>query len=92
MLPLVKERCIVYDIVKELWSWLGMETLRELRINLGWTIQKLAEEARITRQTVSSAEKGTPVLADTAKALADALGRGYGREIKPLDIHGLHIL
>ena len=69
-----------------------MTTLRELRINLGWTIQKLAEEAGITRQTVSSAEKGTSVLADTAKAIADALSRGYEREIKPLDIDDLHIL
>ncbi len=69
-----------------------MATLRELRINLGWTAHKLAEEAGVTRQTVSSAEKGTPVLADTAKAIADALSRGYGREIRPLDIEGLRIL
>ena len=69
-----------------------MPTLRELRINLGWTVQKLAEEAGITRQAVSSAEKGTPLRADTAKAIADALSRGYGREIKPLDIDGLRIL
>ena len=69
-----------------------MSTLRELRINLGWTIQRLAEEAGITRQAVSGAEKGDPIRADTAKALADALGRGYGREIKPLDIEGLDII
>ena len=69
-----------------------MPTLRELRINLGWTTQKLAEEAGITRQAVSNAEKGDPIRADTAKALADALSRGYGREIKPLDIDGLKIL
>jgi transcriptional regulator with XRE-family HTH domain len=69
-----------------------MPTLRELRINLGWTIQKLADEAGIARQTVSNIEKGGAVQADTAKALADALSRGYGREIKPLDIDGLTIL
>lgn len=69
-----------------------MPTLRELRINLGWTTQKLAEEAGVTRQAVSNAEKGDPIRADTAKALADALSRGYGQEIKPLDIDGLHIL
>jgi transcriptional regulator with XRE-family HTH domain len=69
-----------------------MATLRTLRINLGWTLQKLAQEAGVTRQTVKSAEKGTPVLAGTAKAIADALSRGYGREIKPLDIDALHIL
>jgi transcriptional regulator with XRE-family HTH domain len=92
MLNLVKLSCIVYNLVKCMWSCSCMATLRELRINLGWTIQKLAEEAGITRQTVSSAEKGTPALADTAKAIADALSRGYGREIKPLEIDGLHIL
>ena len=69
-----------------------MSTLRELRINLGWTVQKLAEEAGVTRQAVSSAEKGTPIRADTAKSIADALSRGYGREIKPLDIDGLRML
>ena len=69
-----------------------MPTLRELRINLGWTIQKLADEAGITRQAVSGAERGDLIRADTAKAIADALGRGYGREIKPLDIEGLTIM
>ncbi len=69
-----------------------MSTLRELRVNLGWTIQKLAQEASVTRQAVYSAEKGDPIRASTAKALADALSRGYGREVKPLDIDGLHIL
>jgi transcriptional regulator with XRE-family HTH domain len=69
-----------------------MTTLRELRINLGWTIQKLAQEAGITRQAVYNAEKGDSVRANTAKAIADALSRGYGREIKPLDINSLHIL
>lgn len=69
-----------------------MPTLHELRINLGWTVQKLAEEAGVTRQAISNAEKGTPLRADTAKAIADALSRGYGREIKPSDIDGLRIL
>lgn len=69
-----------------------MPTLHELRINLGWTVQKLAEEAGVTRQAISNAEKGTPLRADTAKAIADALSQGYGREIKPSDIDGLRIL
>lgn len=69
-----------------------MSALRELRINLGWTIQKLAQEAGVTRQAVYSAEKGDPIRANTAKALADALSRGYSQEIKPLDIDALHIL
>ena len=69
-----------------------MATLRELRINLGWTIQKLANEADITRQALSGAERGDPIRADTAKAIADALSRGYGREIKPFDIEELRII
>lgn len=69
-----------------------MSTLRELRINLGWNVQRLAQEADVTRHSVYSAEKGDPIRAETAKALADALGRGYGREIKPLEIKGLNIL
>ncbi len=69
-----------------------MPTLKALRVNLGWSTQKLAEEAGITRQAVSNAEKGDLIRANTAKVLADALSRGYGREIMPLDIDGLHIL
>jgi transcriptional regulator with XRE-family HTH domain len=69
-----------------------MSTLRELRINLGWNIQRLAQEAGITRQAVYTAERGDPIRAETAKALSDALSRGYGREIKPLDIQELNIL
>lgn len=69
-----------------------METLRELRINVGWTVTKLAEESGVTRQAISRAEAGTPVLADTAKAIADALSRAYGREIRPIDIKDLNIL
>lgn len=69
-----------------------MENLRTLRINLGWTVVKLADEARVTRQAVSGAEKGIPIRADVAKAIADALSRGYGRDIKPSHIVDLNIL
>lgn len=69
-----------------------MPTLREYRIELGWTISKLAEEAGISRQTVANAERGNQILADIAKSLATALSKGYGREIKVLEIDGLNIL
>jgi DNA-binding XRE family transcriptional regulator len=36
----------------------SMPTLRELRIQLGWNISKLAEEAGISRQAVNAAERG----------------------------------
>jgi transcriptional regulator with XRE-family HTH domain len=67
-------------------------TLREYRIRLGWSINKLAQEAGIVRQAAANAEAGQPIRAETAKALADALSRGYGREIDVLEIQGLNIL
>jgi transcriptional regulator with XRE-family HTH domain len=68
-----------------------MATLRQYRLDLGWTVSKLAEEARITRQSVAAAERGALIQADTAKALADALSRAFGREIKSWEIEGLNI-
>ncbi len=67
-------------------------TLRQYRIELGWTINRLAQEAGINRLTVASAEDGKPIQAPTAKALAEALSKGYGREIKVFEIEGLNIL
>ena len=67
-------------------------TLREYRVNLGWSQNQLAKEAGISPSIVKRAEDGAPVQARTAKALADALSRGYGREITPIDIAGLKIL
>jgi DNA-binding XRE family transcriptional regulator len=66
-------------------------TLRQYRIELGWTINRLAQKAGLARQTAASAEEGKPIQAPTAKALAEALSKGYGREIKVLDIEGLNI-
>lgn len=67
-------------------------TLREYRVNLGWSQHQLAKEAGISPSIVKRAEDGAPVQARTAKALADALSRAYGREIKPTDITGLQVL
>jgi transcriptional regulator with XRE-family HTH domain len=67
-------------------------TLRHYRINLGWSIYRLAHEAGISRPAVANAENGQPIKAETAKALADALSRAYGQDIKPTDIEGLNIL
>jgi transcriptional regulator with XRE-family HTH domain len=69
-----------------------MTTLRHYRINLGWSIYRLAHEAGISRPAVANAENGQPIKAETAKALADALSRAYGQDIKPTDIEGLNIL
>jgi transcriptional regulator with XRE-family HTH domain len=69
-----------------------MPTLKQLRVSLGWTVTRLAEESNLARQSVASAEKGGTVQATTAKALADALSKGYGREIMVWQIEGLNIL
>ncbi|TMC25458.1 MAG: helix-turn-helix transcriptional regulator [Chloroflexi bacterium] len=69
-----------------------MTTLRHYRINLGWSIYRLAHEAGISRPAVANAENGQPIKAETAKAIADALSRAYGQDIKPTDIEGLNIL
>ena len=68
-----------------------MTTLREYRINLGWSQNELAKAARISPSIVKRAEDGEPIQARTAKALADALSKAYGQSIKPVHIEGLNI-
>lgn len=67
-------------------------TLRQYRIELGWTTARLAEEAGISRQAATSAERGSSIQADTAKAITDAISKAYDRDIKPWQIEGLNIL
>ena len=67
-------------------------TLREYRINLGWSQRELAIAAGVSPSIVKRAEDGLPVQARTAKALADALSKAYQREIRPIDIAGLNIM
>ncbi|QBD80265.1 hypothetical protein EPA93_31520 [Ktedonosporobacter rubrisoli] len=69
-----------------------MPTLRQYRLDLGWSITMLAGEARISRKSVMVAEKGGWIQAPTAKAISSALSRAYRREIKPWEIEGLNIL
>ncbi len=69
-----------------------MATLRELRIELGWSLTRLAQEAGIARPTATAAEKGEPILTEKAKAIADALTKGYGKPIKVSKIDGLNII
>lgn len=69
-----------------------MTTLRTYRIDLGWSVRKLALEAKVSPHVASRAEAGEPIQASTARALADALSRALGREIRPSDIEGLNVL
>lgn len=67
-------------------------TLKEYRVRLGWSINRLAREAGVVRESAANAEEGRPIRAETAKALADALSKGYGQKVDVLDIEGLNIL
>ena len=67
------------------------QTLRELRINLGWSQRDLAVAANVSEFVTSQAENGQRITAKKAKAIADALSKEYGREIRPLDIEGLNV-
>jgi predicted transcriptional regulator len=69
-----------------------MTTLRTYRIDLGWSQRKLAQEAGLTHPVIKRAEDGLPIQASTAKAIADALSRALGREVRPSDIEGLNVL
>jgi transcriptional regulator with XRE-family HTH domain len=66
------------------------ETLKKLRIGLGWSSNELARQAQIDGSTVRSAERGFSISAASAKAIAHALSMAYGREIRPDELH-LHI-
>jgi predicted transcriptional regulator len=66
-------------------------TLRELRITAGLSITKLSVEAGIARQAVKNAETGHVIRAETAKAIAEALSKALGHDVKVLDIEGLNI-
>jgi transcriptional regulator with XRE-family HTH domain len=67
------------------------ETLRTLRVNIGWTQRDLAKHAKVSEFATSQAENGQKVSVKTAKAIADALSTAYGRAIRPLDIEGLNV-
>lgn len=67
------------------------ETLRDLRINLGWSQKDLAEAAGISEFITSQAENGQRIMPKNAKAIADAFSKAYNREIRPLDIEGLNV-
>lgn len=50
--------------------------IKEIRENLGWTQEELAERSGVTRVTISLIESGRTknVMSGTIKAIANALG------------------
>ncbi|HZO74226.1 MAG TPA: helix-turn-helix transcriptional regulator [Ktedonobacteraceae bacterium] len=65
--------------------------LQQYRLSLAWSAEELARRAGINAQTVRRIERGSPTFPHTASAIAAALSRGLGREIKVEDIEGLEI-
>lgn len=69
-----------------------MTTIRDYRIELGWSASELARKAKINRETVARAEQGEAIRPVKAKAIATALSRGLRIRIRPGEIEGLNIL
>lgn len=51
------------------------EALRTFRIERGWNMTRLAQEAKVTQATISRMERGSSTSPSTAKKVADALCR-----------------
>lgn len=51
------------------------EALRMSRVERGWDMTRLAQEAKVTQATISRVERGSSTSPSTAKKVADALGR-----------------
>jgi transcriptional regulator with XRE-family HTH domain len=66
-------------------------TIEEYRKQLRWTRSKLAHEAQLDYQTVMRAERGAPVQYRTLEAIAAALSRGLGKEVRPADLDSVQI-
>jgi len=65
--------------------------LKRLRIDLGWTQKMLAKDAGLDPTIVSRAERGINISAPSAKKIADAFSRAYGKEILVGDIEDLNV-
>ena len=65
--------------------------LKRLRIDLGWTQKMLAREAGLDPAIVSRAERGINISAPSAKKIADAFSKAYGKAILVGDIEDLNV-
>lgn len=65
--------------------------MKRLRIDLGWTQKMLAKEAGIDPTIVSRAERGINISAPSAKRIADAFSKAYGKEILVGEIEDLNV-
>ena len=64
-------------------------TLEDYRKECGWSLLEMARQAGIDFNTLKRAMNGERVSPRTAKALAEAISRDLGRNIRFQDIDGL---
>lgn len=64
------------------------EQLRQARIRAGITVQEIARETRLSRQTIERAERGEAVSEITASRIVNALNKlaGNGYTVESLQI------
>lgn len=50
------------------------ETLKRLRAERGWSLREMAEEAKVSHQTIKNAEAGKGISLSSMVGIAEALG------------------
>ena len=69
-----------------------MATLKELRLEAQLSVNRLAQLAKVDRQTIDRAENGQAVQDVKAYAIVQTLAQQLGRKITLQDVEGLNIL
>jgi len=67
------------------------KNLKSLRVDAGWTQYQLAEKSGVSRNVVARAERGNAIKPASAKAMADALSKALGYEVRASEIEGLNV-
>ncbi len=69
-----------------------MDTLRDLRLQAGLSVNRLAHISGVDRKTVERAEEGLPVQDVKAYAIVRALAQALQRQITLDDVEGLQLV
>ena len=66
-------------------------TIRQYRLQLGWSIAELAQASGLTAQTVSRIERGIPARDFNVAKVARALSEALGKTITVDDLEGVQL-
>lgn len=69
-----------------------MKTVRQHRIELGWSVAKLARESGLSDKTIRRIEDGEPVYDYTLSGVAQALSRAKGENITIDNLAGVNVV